>query len=92
MTNFFILGKNKNGVSMKKRIILILIPIIILLLYFKEDIGNYKRIIILDENNQEIAYIINNKYSNKIDISKINSKYISYILEIKTEALRWKFY
>ena len=83
MTNFFILGKNKNGVSMKKRIILIIIPIIILLFYFKEDIGNYKRIIILDENNQEIAYIINNKYSNKIDISKINSKYISYILEIE---------
>lgn len=86
MTNFFILGKNINGVKMKKKIILILIPIIIILLYFKENIGNYKRIIILDEDNNEIVYVINNKYSNNIDINKIDSKYISYILEIEDKS------
>ena len=86
MTNFFILGKNKNGDNVKKKIILILLPIIIIFIYLKDDIGNYKRIIILDENNKEIAYIINNKASNSIDINKLNSKYISYILEIEDKS------
>ncbi len=67
---------------MKKKYFIITI-IIIFLLSFKEEINMNNRIIIYDSNNNELAYSINNKYSNKIEINKINNKQISYILEIE---------
>ncbi len=67
---------------MKKKIFIILI-IVIILLSFKEEINFNNRIIIYDSDNNELAYSINNKYSNKIDINKINTRQISYILEIE---------
>lgn len=67
---------------MKKKIFIILI-IVIILLSFKEEINFNNRIIIYDSDNNELAYSINNKYSNKIDINKINTRQISYVLEIE---------
>lgn len=70
------------GDCMKKKYIFVVI-IIIFLLSFKEKINTNNRILIYDSNNNELAYSINNNYSNKIDINKLNNKQLLYILEIE---------
>lgn len=70
---------------MKKNIIKTIIPIILFVIIFflGYPVNKNARILIFDENNTEMAYIVNGKKSNTIIASQLDKEYISYILEIE---------
>lgn len=70
----------------KVKIILILISILfilLLILLLIPKVSVNPRIQILDEENQEIAYLINGHKSSSVSIDELKPKHISYILEIE---------
>lgn len=72
----------------KKALILIISTIIIfiLILMLLVKINVNPRILIIDEDNNELAYIINNNKSNKTNLEELNEEYIEYILAIEDKS------
>ena len=65
---------------MKKLLLILIIIISFLLLVINENININAKILILDNNDDELAYINNGNITSSIDIDEINPKYISYII------------
>lgn len=71
---------------MKKKALISFITILIIFIIFLMlliKINQNPRIIITDNNDEEIVYIINNNKSSTIDLSDLNEEHISYILAIE---------
>lgn len=73
---------------MKKIIwfIIIIILFLLILSIFTYPVNKNAKIIVTDENNEEICYVINGHYSNKENIEKIKNKHIDFIITIEDKS------
>ena len=71
---------------MKKLLLILILIISFLLLVINENININAKILILDNKDEELAYINNGNITSSVDIDEINPKYISYIIEIEDKS------